>query len=283
LPNIAQLTEIVKQTFTISSGKKENTTSQVLAIKAGEKHFGFSITNADAKELYELSWYTGVNITATVLDEIYEQQPLLGQSFFRILIGYDYPQNIITPQLLFQRQVTKQLLYTMHGVSIDDTIQDENIAGWQLQNSYAVPTEINNWLYNRFDQALTFHSHTISIKNIEATDFEGSLAIDFRTDDFSVIVSKANKLLLAQTYSYSTPADVIYVLLNICTQFSFSPESIRVTIAGLIDKQSALYRELYMYFIQIRFREAEWTPMVVGEVSYPPHSFTSLNDLARCV
>jgi Protein of unknown function (DUF3822) len=273
----------VKQTFTISSGKNDNTTSKVLSIKAGEQHFGFSITNADAKELYELSWYTGVNISATVLDEIYQQQPLLGQTFFRILIGYDYPQNIITPQLLFQQHASKQQLYTMHGVSIADTIQDENIAGWQLQNSYAVPAELTNWMNKRFAHALTFHSHTIGVKNIEATDFEGSMAIDFRTEDFSIIVSKANKLLLAQTYGYSTPADVIYILLNICTQFSFSPQNIRVTIAGLIDKQSALYRELYMYFIQLRFREAEWTPMVVGEVSYPSHFFTSLNDLARCV
>jgi hypothetical protein len=51
-------------------------------------------------------------------------------------------------------------------------------------------------------------------------------------------------------------------------------------LSGLIDKQSALYKELYQYFINIEFSEAGWN---MAGTEYPAHFFTSLNDLAQCV
>jgi hypothetical protein len=48
----------------------------------------------------------------------------------------------------------------------------------------------------------------------------------------------------------------------------------------MIDQQSALYKELYQYFLHIEFRNASWT---IPADEYPAHFFTSLNELAQCV
>jgi hypothetical protein len=87
---------------------------------------------------------------------------------------------------------------------------------------------------------------------------------------------------MAQTFSYITPADVIYYLVKICHEFGFTQQAIRLAVSGLIEKESALYKELVHYFLNIRFREPSWQAPVEGEAQYPAHFFTSLNDLALC-
>jgi hypothetical protein len=47
-----------------------------------------------------------------------------------------------------------------------------------------------------------------------------------------------------------------------------------------VAKESNLYRELDHYFLALSFREPDWS--IPGEQDYPPHFFTSLNDLSLC-
>ena len=97
---------------------------------------------------------------------------------------------------------------------------------------------------------------------------------------YNVYAARQDILLLSQYYPYSTPGDVVYYLLKICHQFSLPQQEVQLQLSGLIEKQSALYKELYQYFIKIDFRDASWN---IPDSEYPNHFFTSLNDLAQCV
>ena len=110
----------------------------------------------------------------------------------------------------------------------------------------------------------------------------GNLLINFRNEDFTVLGSNNNKLLLSQTFQYSTPADVIYYLLKICQQFNLSQQEVHLGISGLVDQESKLYRELYQYFLHVKFLEANWVIPASANNETPAHFFTSLNDLSRC-
>src|SRR5678816_4790472 len=81
----------------------------------------------------------------------------------------------------------------------------------------------------------------------------GKLIIDFKTDSFSVVVLKHNSILLAQIFAYSKPADILYWLLKICKEFSLPQNEVTLLISGLIDKRSAMYRDLDQYFLNIEF------------------------------
>jgi hypothetical protein len=95
-------------------------------------------------------------------------------------------------------------------------------------------------------------------------------------------VVKEGKLHIAQTLYYSSPEDILYYLLKTCNQFSLSRDGIQLFISGLIEKESQLFRELYLNFLNITFREPTWKIPAYGEKEYPTHFFTALNDLARC-
>lgn len=273
----------MKQVYHILSGKNDEPAQQVLSIRIGERHFGFAITSADAGELYKLTWYTDTEMDEMALTDIYWKHPELRLSYPHIFICYDYTQSVLVPLSQFKQDDTKLMLQTMFGTSSKDAVVTEPVAGWQMNNVYAVPKDVYDWSYQQFPSGNYWHAYTIGIKNVVLTDFEGSLAADFRTDDFSLVVTRGNKLLLTQTFPYSTPADFIYYLLDTCRQFSFSQEAVRVYLSGLIDKESALYKELHQYFLHIHFRVSEWKIPTEEEQRYPAHFFTSLNDLAKCV
>lgn len=273
----------MKQVYHIISEKKEESAQQVLSIRIGERHFGFAISSSNAGELYKLTWYTDTEMDEMALKDIYWKHPELRLSYQHIFICYDYPQSIMIPLMQYKQDDAKLMLQTMFGISGKDAIVTEPVQGWQMNNVYAVPKDVYDWTYQQFPTSNYWHTYTIGIKNIVVTDFEGSLAADFRSDDFSLVVTRGNKLLLTQTFPYSTPADFIYYLLDTCRQFSFSQETVRVYLSGLIDKESALYKELHQYFLHVHFRDSEWKIPSGDEQSYPAHFFTSLNDLAKCV
>ncbi len=273
----------MKQVYHIISEKKGEPAQQVLSIRIGERHFGFAVSSSNAGELYKLTWYTDTEMDEVALKDIYWKHPELRLSYQHTFICYDYPQSIMVPLAQYKQDDAKLMLQTMFGISGKDAIVTEPVQGWQMNNVYAVPKDVYDWTYQQFPTSNYWHTYTIGIKNIVATDFEGSLAADFRTDDFSLVVTRGNKLLLTQTFPYSTPADFIYYLLDTCRQFSFSQDTVRVYLSGLIDKESALYKELYQYFLHVNFRISEWKIPSGDEQSYPAHFFTSLNDLAKCV
>ena len=125
-----------------------------------------------------------------------------------------------------------------------------------------------------------WHRNTVSLKNNTATTEGGNILVNFRNEDFTVLASANGKLLLAQTFSYSTPADVIFYLLKICQQFGLNQTQVNIHLSGLVEQESALYRELHQYFLHVEFRNAGWKAPVTNES--PAHFFTSLNDLAKC-
>jgi hypothetical protein len=105
--------------------------------------------------------------------------------------------------------------------------------------------------------------------------------LHFTTQDFRVLVKKDQHVLLAQTYQYKTPLDVVYYLLKISYEFDLDQSSTFLIVSGLIEKDSALYQELHNYFVQLHFAQA--TTYELPENSHPHYYFTSLYNLASCV
>jgi hypothetical protein len=267
----------LKQLFHIENGGSD-TAQKVLSVRLGENHGCFSITGKQANELYELAYCTEEYWNENSLTAFFAAYPSLQQSFYQVLIAYDFPQSILSPSVSYKPEESQELLNTMHGVLPGSHIISERIAEWQLYNTYAVSAGVQGWINKKFPSAQFWHQHTLSIKRMNAGGNEGSLLVDFSNNDFTLLAAKNSKLLLARSFNYSTPEDVLYYLLKTCQQSSLSQKEVTVQLSGLIDKQSALYKELYQYFINVEFREAAWN---TGS-EYPAHFFTLLNDLARC-
>ena len=269
----------MKQLFHIERKQDTETSQQVLSVRVGEKHCCFAVTDRSGDELYQLAYYAADKPDENPLSSIVDQHPELKSDFYKVLVSYDYPQSTLVPVQHYKHEDAALLLKSIYGLNGNASVISEPISEWQVNNIYSVPKDLHEWISRKFDIGKYWHQHTLGAKNIKGADDAGHLLVDFRTEDFTVQAAAGGKLLLTQTFLYSTPEDVLYYLLKICQQFNLSQQLVQLSLSGLIDKQSALYKELYQYFIHIEFREAGW---VNTDTEFPAHFFTSLNDLARC-
>jgi uncharacterized protein DUF3822 len=189
---------------------------------------------------------------------------------------------VLVPSQYHNENSGKSLVGTIYGSRNGLSVIAEDVKQWQLHNVYAVPAEIKEWMDRVFPGYHRVHHYTMVLEMMP-TDSSDHLLIDFTPGEFSFIVLKENKILIAQTLAYTTPEDILYYLLKTCNQFSLSRGEIQLFISGMIEKESQLYRELYLYFLNVSFREPGWKLHNSQDEEYPAHFFTSLNDLARCV
>lgn len=271
----------MKQIYNITKEDNTQVGERVLSLRIGEKHFGFAISVEVTNELLRLVWYAGEQSWEHELEELYITHRELKGIFSKVMVAYDHPQSVLVPPSSYAGS-DRLLLEMMYGINGGHSIIAEDIAGWQLKNIFAVPIHIKEWFTRHFPEAHFYHSYSIGVKLIDNTATDGSLLVDFRNNDFVVVASKGNRLLMVQTFSYSTHDDVMYYLIKVCSEFEFSQQQVKIAVTGLIEKESNLYRELVQYFLNIRFREPSWQLPVREEENYPPHFFTSLNDLALC-
>ena len=83
---------------------------------------------------------------------------------------------------------------------------------------------------------------------------------------------------------YTTHEDVLYYLLKCCQQLNLSQQQVYLFLSGLIEKDSALYRELYKYFIHLEFEQlANDIKLTDALTIHPPHYYSSISKLAACV
>lgn len=256
-------------------------TQSVLSLEIGDRHFGFAITDETGTILHLLAYYTAEEMDMDSLSSIYADNYELGRPFYTVQVSYDHARNVLVPMQYFNADASLTILDTVHGKNGQSSVISEAVNEWQLYNVYAVPVNVKEWVNRKFPVAVYRHHFTLGIKSIPAGPAD-RLLVDIHTDEFSFIAIKDNKLLIAQTHSYSSPEDICYFLLKTCHQFSLSQEQVQLTVSGLIEKESQLYRELYQFFVNVEFREPTWTMPVTEEHEYPAHFFTSLNDLARC-
>jgi Protein of unknown function (DUF3822) len=274
--------EPVKQLFHISAGEVKESLQPVLSIRVGEKHCSFSITDFISKEVKQLAYYSAEEVNDDFLNELFATHEELNITFYQVLICYDYPQSCLVAFKEYKHGDAGLLLNTMFGLNRTSAIISESIAEWQLYNVYAVPGKVHDWLTKKFPSGKYWHQYTLNIKNSKPAMEGGSLLVDIRNEDFTLLATANNKIILAQTFSYSTPDDIIYYLLKVCQQFGLSQQEVCIELSGLVDQQSALYRELYQYFLQVEFRDTDWTVPASANNESPAHFFTSLNDLAQC-
>jgi hypothetical protein len=271
----------VKQLFHIKAQQSHEPAENVLSLRIGQKHFSFAITDKSGRELRSLAYYSNDEMNAEALGSVYSKHPELNHSFHEVLLCYDYPDSVLVPEG-YHPGDSAILLSTVYGSHTRASIITEAVDEQKLHNVYAVPADVREWVTRLFPGCRYQHHYTMAIKMIPA-DSADHLLIDFTPAEFSFIVLKENKILIAQTLSYTSPEDILYYLLKTCNQFSLSRDEVQLFISGMIEKESQLYRELYLYFMNVSFREPSWN-LSAGEENkeYPSHFFTSLNDLAQC-
>lgn len=272
---IARNKEKLKQLFLIENPVEQGV-PKVLSIQIGPAFAAYCVTDRSGNRLEELGYYLTDCRDAESLEAFLSGRPAFGQSYYEVMLAYDFPESTLVPALEYRHEEAGSLAASLFGRAAAANTVAEAIRVKDMYNVYTVPQDIMDVMKNRFPAAKTRHQYSVLLE--KAVPPEGdSILLDVRDSEFSLLLTRQGEVLLAQTYSYSSPEDVLYYLVRAASAFDMSREQCSLLVSGLIDQQSSLYKELYLYFIRISFREATWSHQ-----EYPLHFFTTLNDIARC-
>jgi len=274
----------MKPVFKIGTSEDLNASQANLLMEIGETHCCFAVANHADRMMTQSVYYAAEdNDRDDLLKKVLQAHPELKRSFRQTVIGYYMTENILIPSKVYHFEETKKLLQALYEKEQNTTIS-ESVSEWQLYNAYNVPVSLHELLSRSFATGNFWHVYSVSLKNRIEKQEGGKLIIDFKTDSFSTLVLKDSSVLLAQIFAYSKPADILYWLLKICKEFSLDRNEVRLSISGLIDKRSAIYKDLEQYFLDIEFASiANGVRLSNPFHEYPVHFFSSLYKLAACV
>jgi len=271
----------LKTSFHIKPDEEHNPSTSILLLIAGTRHCSFAVMNYVSKELVEFGYFTAQD-EADYL-KFLEETGLMNNRYYQTAVGYDANESVQIPSVVYKNEAGQLHLDTLYGKAIHTNIVSENLPALNLYNIYRLPVSLHSLISRKFLTGKFWHLYTIILKNF-SSDPAGSIFIDFKTDEFSVVALKANKLLLCKTFAYTAPEDVLFYLLKCCQQLNLSQQQVQLSLAGLIEKDSALYRELYKYFINLEFDSlSNEIKLATALKIHPPHFYSSISKLAACV
>lgn len=270
----------MKRLFKIQGDHDQEGGNKVLLCDFSNYHICYAVADVDAKKITDLSYFesvspiTAANVVETLSDESLDESP-----FSKTVISSGFPQVSIVPASIFQKENAGVYLQGT-GTQLNDPVFFDNVNAQNATVVYALPQMIADEFKNS-ESVAWIHSYTPILKNRNEQSTGDLIHVQFNRKEINVIVFKNGKLQLAQTYAYAAPLDVVYYLLAMCNQYGLSQSATVIELAGLVDENSAMYKELYQYFSNMVFAQAN--QFSFAESEFPQHFFSSIFNLAACV
>src|SRR5450432_582447 len=228
------------------------------------------------------------NEPETILRGILESDPVLSRFHpSEIFLVYNFPESNLIPEKFFSADMTKPVTDLIYGNLSNDLVLDEKIPWFEFHNVYRVPARIHFLMQEKFQNARFWHFYSLQLKCFKmftAKEEAVYMKAFFYPDKMLVMVCKSGQLQLIQHFTYLDSKDVLYHLLNCCHQLSMSRGELVLELSGMIEKKSALYEDLELYFLNIRFDSMEDSIKMTDELmQFPNHFFASLLKMTICV
>ncbi len=247
-----------------------------LLLEIGTNYTAFACLNKDAHTIEALGAYAFVE--TALADEL----PGLLNRFSSlpvssVQVASAFPEALLVPQKFFNGDYG--MLEAMYGQPAQQ-FQHDAIPEWQMVVVYALPSAVHNVLAQSFSSISYMHVYTPMVKLYSGFMADEQLLLHLMPGQFRVLVKGAGNVLLAQTYRYETPHDLVYYLLRICGEFGLNQSTTQIIFSGMVQKPSALYAEVESYFAAVHF--ANPPELELPQTDVPHHFFTSLYNLALC-
>jgi hypothetical protein len=272
---------------TFKIGAIENVGSNArLLIEVGQQAISFLVIDNgnECVALYSHHYTPGSSMekAGDVLKQLVADENILQEDFKSTTVIYSHPQSVMVPSDLLQETQKKEMLELVHGDISDAFIRTDFLFRQYTHNIYPVPKQVDAVVSYLFSSPVSTHLYSLLPDMFQSPG--NHLHCIFSPASFTAMLVKEGKLQAIQTFSFKTPEDVAYYLLQICEAFETDINETLLHLNGMIDKSSNLYIELYKYFLNVEFASLPSQYSYPEEINnYPAHYFSHLFAAASCV
>lgn len=190
--------------------------------------------------------------------KLFTEHPELKLPYDEVTVLHDNSFATFVPDALFDTQFLGSYLQYNTKVFESDFFAFDALSSYELNNVYVPLVNVNNYLIDRFGEFEYKNANTILVsrlldasKNID----EKQVFVHIQETHFEIVVARNQKLLLYNSFEYSTPEDFLYYLLFTMEQLNLNPETVKVQLLGKVDEENACYQLAYKYIRNISLYE----------------------------
>ena len=192
--------------------------------------------------------------TEDLFSDAFNIHPELNDSYDEILLIHN--NNLVTfvPEPLFDKNFLGSYLQYNTKVFETDFFAFDEIANCQMNTVYIPYVNINNFFVEQLGTLKYKHTTTILVSKLlisSKNNSEKKMFVHINSGHFEIIVVQNQKLLLFNSFEYSTPEDFLYYILFTAEQLSLNPEEFPLELIGEIDTESDYYQLAYKYIRNI--------------------------------
>lgn len=199
------------------------------------------------------------------LEDLYIKSTILKQAFKKVSVVYINSLFTFVPKAVFNENSIADYLKFNIKILATDFIAYDILEEQDIVCVYIPYTNCNNLFFEYYGSFDYRHSMSLLVQNAvnlkNKPTKEPSLLVNIHKSSFEVVVYQNKKLLLANTFEFTSKEDFIYYLLFTMEQLSLEPETTQVQLVGNITKESSLYEMAYTYIREISISNKEQNPI----------------------
>lgn len=187
------------------------------------------------------------------LKHVFSTEKVLQNDFSNVYVIHENGLSTLVPKPLFNEDCLADYLKFNSKILKSDFITYDNIIINDSVNVYIPYVNINNFIYDKFGSFTFKHVSTLLIEQILLLEKHCNIPkiyVNVNDNLLDVIVVNNAKLILYNTFEYSTKEDFIYYILFTAEQLKLNPETLNLIFIGDINAKDDLYAITYKY---IRF------------------------------
>lgn len=224
---------------------------QKLIIEVGLEHFCFAIKNEQTKEISYIKSFD-INPLASLepqLDTIFHEEAALHATYQEIIVLHNNTLQTLVPDALFDPTALGNYLQYTTKVYASDYFDYDKIEVQGCKNVFVPYIHYNNYLLDKLGEFTFKHFGTafLSYVNDHSKSDAKEVSILLNRNQMHVVVMKAPKLLLYNTFEIHTPEDFVYYTLFVYEQLSLDPNQTPVTLMGDLTADDPNDQLLYKY------------------------------------
>lgn len=191
-----------------------------------------------------------------MIEDLSDINVIYAHSLFSLVPAEFFDENRLSDYVKFNAKLfpTDELTY--------DTLKNQD-----AKLVYIPYTNINNFLFGKFGVFHFHHSISVFVDQCLTLPYDEQTRINLNAypSHFELCVHENGQLILANSYDYFAPEDLVYYLLFTFEQLQLNPDETDLYLSGQIDENSDVYKLVYRYIRNVYF--AETTKKLVSEDS----------------
>lgn len=277
---------MVEKKIGLASANSSTTNfSNKLIVEIAQSHVAVTIVNGNAVEGFEFfSIEQQSDNWQEVLNNIKQQSVVLQQPYADAVVYFNNLEALLIPAQKFSVESVAPYLNSVYGEADATIVCTDKLA---IANTPVCIYRVNNHLYeavkNTFLHSRYRHSFSKMLENVlgSETMVMEMLKVQFYAKHMTVLVVYGNKPALIQSYTYNTPEDVVYYLLNIVQEYNLNLSSTPVEVSGLLDITSKHFEMLEHLFGRLSLETVKATGIFANQLTVSnAHFYTPFTSLS---